>query len=137
MKIELNSTKTIGELQLEFNAAFPYLKLVFFKHAHDAYEGSPAKDILSDPDRRLLEVEKKPRVGVLYLEPDTPVWQVERLFKEEFGLFVQVFRKSGTIWLETSVTDDLTLEQQNAKGLAGEPERREPDELFNDYREQE
>jgi hypothetical protein len=137
MKIELNSTKTIGELQLEFTAAFPYLKLVFFKHAHDAYEGSPAKDILSDPDRRLLEVENKPRVGVLYLEPDTPVWQVERLFKEEFGLFVQVFRKSGTIWLETSVTDDLTLEQQNAKGLAGEPERREPDELFNDYREQE
>lgn len=136
MKMQVIATKTIGDLQKEFNDAFPYLKLVFFKHAHDAYEGSPAKDILNQPERMLSKVEKKPHEGVLYIEPEMPVWQVERLFKEEFGLFVQVFRKSGSLWLETSVTDDLTLEQQNAKGKASEHVQWEEEEI-KDYREQE
>jgi hypothetical protein len=56
----------------------------------------------------------------LYLEQETPVWQLERLFEEEYGLHVQVFRKSGTVWLETTVSDDLTLEQQEARGKASD-----------------
>lgn len=136
MKVQVLSNKTIGELQKEFNAAYPFLKLVFFKHGHDAYKGSPAKDILNEPEKKLGVVEKKPHEGVLYIEPEMPVWQVERLFKEEFGLFVQVFRKSGNLWLETSVTDDLTLEQQNAKGRASEHVKWEEGQE-KDYREQE
>ena len=135
--MQLSANRTLGDLQKEFNDAFPYLKLVFFKHAHDAYKGSPAKDILNEPEKMLFRVEDKPHEGVLYIEPEMPVWQVERLFKEEYGLYVQVFRKSGNLWLETSVTDDLTLEQQNAKGRAGEHIQWEDEETIKDYREQE
>jgi hypothetical protein len=31
---------------------------------------------------------------------------------------VQVFRKSGKVWLETTVTDGWTLEEQNLQGEA-------------------
>lgn len=75
------------------------------------------------------------KTGYLLLEPELTVWQVERLFEQEYALHVQVFRKSGSTWLETSVTDDLTLEQQQAKAVASEhvqPEFVEP----MDYREQ-
>ncbi len=60
----------------------------------------------------------------------------ERLFEETFGLYVQVMRKSGDTWLVTSVTDSLTLEQQNAKGRAGENVNFLPEDEY-DYREQE
>jgi hypothetical protein len=33
-----------------------------------------------------------------------------------YGLSVQVFRKSGNVWLETSATDNWTLRQQNNEG---------------------
>ena len=136
MKILISKDKTIAQLQDEFSQAYPFLKLVFFTKPHKAYKGSPAKFLVSDRDVTLGSLEKKPHSGELYIEPEMPTWQVERLFEEEFGLHVQVFRKSGNTWLETSVTDDLTLEDQNAKGKASEPRHFEfVDPL--DYREQE
>jgi len=135
MKIEVSKDKTIAQLQEEFSAAYPYIKLVFFTKPHKAYKGSPAKFLVSDRDVTLGSLEKKPHSGVLYLEPEMPTWQVERLFEEEFGLHVQVFRKSGNTWLETSVSDDLTLEEQNIKGKASERHNFEFVDPM-DYREQ-
>ena len=95
MKIQVSKDKTIAQLQEEFTGVFPYIKLVFFTKPLKAYKGSPAKFLVSDRDVMLGSLEKKPHSGVLYLEPEMPTWQVERLFEEEFGLHVQVFRKSG------------------------------------------
>lgn len=120
MKIEVSTTKTIGEIQHEFNEMFPALKLAFFTKPHQAYKGSPAKFLITDRSLRLDSLEKKPHSGVLHIEPEMPTWQLERLFEQEYGLHVQVFRKSGNTWLETSRSDDLTLEQQQAKGHASE-----------------
>jgi hypothetical protein len=44
------------------------------------------------------------------------VSKVEMGFQESFGISVQVFRKSGKVWLETSATDCWTLEEQNEQG---------------------
>ena len=76
-----------------------------------------------------------PREAIIFIEENMPTWQVERLFESELGLHVQIFRKSGSIWLETSVTDDLTLDQQNAKGRASEKFQMPIAEPM-DYREQ-
>ncbi|MBX2890153.1 MAG: hypothetical protein KF734_04450 [Saprospiraceae bacterium] len=116
MIIEILKDKTIGQIQEEFSNTFPYLKLVFFSKPHKAYKGSPAKFIVDDGNMPLGELIKKHEGGHIYIEPEMPTWQVERLFESEFGLYVQVFRKSGNTWLVTSVTDDLTLEEQNVKG---------------------
>jgi hypothetical protein len=136
MKIELSVDKTIHDVQEAFHSAFPYLKLEFFNHKHDAYQGSVAQDRIRDINRTLGSIESKPHSGVLFIEPEMPTWQVERLFEQEFGLYVQVFRKSGTLWLETSRTDDLTLEMQNAKGFDSEHIEPTPEDPI-DIREQE
>lgn len=136
MKIQVSKEQTIAEVQESFSAAYPFLKLVFFTKPHKAFKGSHAKYLIEDHNVRLSALEKQPKDGVLYLEPEMPVWQVERLFEEEFGLHVQVFRKSGNTWLETSVTDNMSLEQQNAKGKASEHVHFEFVDPI-DYREQE
>ncbi len=134
MVLNIGPVRTIGELQAEFSAAFPGLKVVFFSKSHRAYKGSPAKFLLSESDTPLQEFAPGIKTGYLLLEPDMVVWQVERLFEQEYALHVQIFRKSGQVWLETSVTDDLTLEQQQAKASAGEHPEPQLDPI--DYREQ-
>ncbi len=136
MKIRVSPEFTIAEVQHTFQQAFPYLKLVFFSKPHKAFKGSPAKYLIQDRNQKIGSIEHPPKEGVIYLEPEMPTWQVERLFESEFGLHVQVFRKSGNTWLETSVTDDLSLEQQNAKGKAAENIHFEFVDPI-DYREQE
>ena len=135
MKIHVSQEKSIAQIQEEFSKVYPYLKLVFFSKPHKAYKGSHAKFLITDTGQTLGNIEKKPKTGDLYIEVDMPTWQVERLFEEEFGLHVQVFRKSGNTWLETSVTDDLTLEEQNVKGKASERHHFEFVDPI-DYREQ-
>ncbi len=42
--------------------------------------------------------------------------ELEEEFKARFDLPVQVFRKTGNVWIETSLTQDWTLAQQNREG---------------------
>lgn len=135
MTFHIAPERTIGELQSDFSEAFPGLRLVFFSKPHRAYKGSAAKFLVQKKDAPLYELSPSMKTGYLLLEPDLTVWQVERLFEEEYSLHVQVFRKSGKIWLETSVTDDLTLEQQQAKAIASEHVQQEFMDPV-DYREQ-
>ena len=136
MKIELASNKTIGEIQAAFSGYFPNLKLAFFSKSHKAYKSSAAKFLIQEKDMPLSKLSsllQEPKS--LLLEQNMPVWQLERLFEEEYGLHVQVFRRSGKIWLETSKTDDLTLEQQEAKALSSDNIHTELGDPI-DYREQ-
>ena len=122
MEIEILNNKTIEEVQAEFMQAYPYLKPVFFTHPHKVYRPSDAKFLINDRSLTMGEIRQKgfEYEGRLFTEDEMPVWQLERLFETEFGLFVQIFRKSGARWLETSITDDLDLAAQNAKGEASE-----------------
>jgi hypothetical protein len=44
------------------------------------------------------------------------VSELESLLLQLFGLPVQVYRKSGNFWMETRMTRDWTLKQQNEHG---------------------
>jgi hypothetical protein len=57
---------------------------------------------------------KKP--GALRIEEEMTVGELEKEFLESFGMLVQVSRRSGTIWLETTMTDNWTLSRQNEHG---------------------
>ncbi|MDE3144966.1 MAG: hypothetical protein KGL19_12475, partial [Bacteroidota bacterium] len=48
--------------------------------------------------------------------PTMTVSELEQKFNDIYGLSTQVFRKSGNIWLVTTVTDKWTLEEQNRQG---------------------
>jgi hypothetical protein len=40
----------------------------------------------------------------------------------QFGLHVQVFRKSGSLYIETTNSDDWSIGQQNAEGKTASEE---------------
>ncbi len=135
MVFEIRNDAPISELQKAFSGEFRWLKLAFFTKPHGVYKGSNAKFLITDTFKTFGEIRERQNEGRIFLEPSMPVWQVERLFEEDFGLHVQVHRKSGGLWLETSVTDDLTLEAQDAKGRESEEMARPVAEPL-DYREQ-
>jgi hypothetical protein len=136
MNIQLTGQTTLGQLQEAFHAAYPFLRLAFFRRPHAAFRGSPAELQIDDPALRLDHLLETRHEGRIDIDPKMLVMQVEQMFEKEFGLHVQVMRKSGGQWLVTSATDDLTLQDQNDRGAAFNREAA-PEEDFADYREQE
>lgn len=135
MQLQIFPEKTIATLQSEFSEAFPGLKMVFFSKPHGVQKGSAAKFLVQQPDMLLSQLSPQIKAGSITVEPNVVVAQLEQALETDFGLHMQVFRKSGRTWLETSVTDNLTLAEQQAKAAASENIHQEfVDPL--DYREQ-
>jgi hypothetical protein len=115
MKIQLNgdSNLKISDIQKIFEKEFPYLKIEFFNKKHRSFEGSPKSQLI---DKNMLLSKLTEKSGRIEIYEDMTVNEVEKLFEEKFGLHVQIFRKSGKTYLETSVTDSWTLKKQNEVG---------------------
>jgi hypothetical protein len=69
-----------------------------------------------DNSLTLKEVRKTDKPGMLEISNSMTVSALESLFWKEFGLSVQIFRRSGHTWLETTATDSWTIEKQNKMG---------------------
>jgi hypothetical protein len=117
MKITIDDTRKIFAIQEEFNTAFPYLKLEFFSKTHKAGSGT-AKTFINGNTKTLGECRTLHNRGQINISKAMTVSDLEHQFKKVYGLGVQVFRQSGKIWLETTVTDAWTLEEQNNQGEA-------------------
>lgn len=116
MKITINDRRKIFAIQEEFNAVFPYLRLEFFSKPHTS-DGSSARNI-KHSSKTLGECRTIHNKGKITITPNMTVADVEQRFSDIYGLGIQVFRKSGKAWLETTVTDGWTLEEQNRQGEA-------------------
>lgn len=117
MNITINDKRKIQSIQEEFNEAFPYLKLEFFSRPHKPGIGS-AKKFVKHNSKTLGECRTVHNNGKISITPSMTVSDLEQKFNEVYGLGVQVFRKSGKVWLETTVTDGWSLEEQNIQGEA-------------------
>lgn len=115
MKLEINSEKLIREIQHDFNDAFPFLKIEFFVNGNGGKHSSSAKKRIASATK-INETGKNTLFGTVDLSDTMTVSELEKKLKEHFGLSIQVFRKSGNIWLETTMTDNWTLKQQNEHG---------------------
>jgi hypothetical protein len=91
--ININTESSVKNIQVQFNSLYPFLKIEFLK--------SMASFINS---------------GIININSKRTVAEIENEFKEKIGVPIQVFRKSGNVWIETTLTDDWTLEQQNKEG---------------------
>jgi len=111
--IDLNSK--LSEIQSEFNTYFPYLKIEFFKVPHKIGQGLK-KDLIINSNKLVKDCSTIKRGGLIEFSNITPVSDLEFKFYKEFKLSVQVFRKAGRVWLETTATDNWTLAQQNEEG---------------------
>jgi hypothetical protein len=117
MKIQVSSGMTIAALQQAFSECFPNLALAFFSKPHEIFQSSPVKYLLTESNTPLERIEKHPHNGTVEVFADMTVADLEQLFEQEFGLHVQVFRKSGNTWQETTLSDQLTLGTQNAYSM--------------------
>jgi hypothetical protein len=117
MQITINDHRKIFAIQKEFGEVFPYLKVEFLSKPHKV-GGASSKKMLKHPSRTIGECRLIHNKGTLTITPSMTVSDLEQNFNDIYGLSVQVFRKSGKAWLETTLTDGWSLEEQNKQGEA-------------------
>jgi hypothetical protein len=115
MKIAINDERKIYAIQKEFSLQFPFLKIEFFAKPHKV-GGESSKKIMNASSKTLGECRTIHDKGTITIIPQMTVADLEQNFRDVYGLSVQVFRKSGKVWLETTVTDNWTLDEQNRQG---------------------
>ena len=115
MQLHIAPNRLISEIQKEFNKAFPFLKIEFFNNKSFDRSGFMAHQIIPQT-RKIGDGQLAITDGDIDIEEEMKVKDLEKIFKYQFSLAAQVFRKSGNLWLETTMTDNWTLQQQNDHG---------------------
>jgi hypothetical protein len=115
MELQINSNRYLWEIQKDFSAEFGYLKIEFFSKPQLSERPFTAKNIFSN-QRRISDLAKSSIDSTIKIDERMSVSELERVFSDQFSLSVQVFRRSGNIWLETTMTDGWSLKQQNEHG---------------------
>jgi hypothetical protein len=131
MHLHIAPNRIISDIQKEFNKAFPFLKLEFFTNRTFSRSNFSANQLIPS-SRNIGDSQLVKKDGDLEISADMKVADLENKFKTDFNLAVQVFRKSGNLWLETTMTDSWTLEQQNKHGREISTSNRK-DDLSEDY----
>jgi hypothetical protein len=116
MLIEVKPDMMLKDLKKQFHNYYPQLKIEFFNQSSTEH-GHNSKEQLLDNDT-ILHTITGVGDGTINFTGNTSVRQFETLFAETFQLNVQVFRKSGNVYLETSNTDDWTLDQEHKEALS-------------------
>ena len=135
MKLHIHHNDKLENLQRSFNTEFPFLKLEFFTRPHD--KGKPTeKQFLVNSKRTIDSCNPKLKEATITIPTAMTVQELEKLFQEDLGLYVQVFRKSGKVWLETTATDNWSLFKQNEEGQELSVHGNNLSEELPDYHEQ-
>jgi len=131
MHLHIAPERLISEIQKEFNDLFPFLKIEFFNNRSLTRSDFTARQIIPNT-RKLCDSQLGIQEGNIDIDEDMKVNELEKLFKNRFNLAAQVFRKSGNLWLETTMTDNWTLLQQNNHGREISTGKKNPDKA-DDY----
>ncbi len=112
-QLQINGDSSINSIVKEFSFHYPFLKINFLKNYF--------KNAISSKGS-LSEIELSKKIGsnrekkVININKTRTVLELEKELENIFGLAVLIFRKSGNVWVETSLTEDWTLEEQNKAG---------------------
>lgn len=119
MEIYISEDATIATLQHEFREAYPYLKLECYRQPHSEGQACAVADKLP-PATPIEEIRMMHNFGWLDIGHHRTAAAVEQDFFRKYGLSVQILRKSGDLWLQTTATDNWTLGQMNEEGKLAE-----------------
>lgn len=106
----INSHQTINEVQRIFNDMFPFLRIEFFRSLNDS---TLSKEKLNVSNLTVGKIPRVKKFSKISFGSEMTVEQIEKFLRNEYGLIIQIFRKSGPIWLETTATNNWTLDRQN------------------------
>lgn len=115
MLLEIKNGKSIEMLQQEFAVNFPFLKIEFFDEPHDLMEGSPDSHLL-DASQLIGNIRTRHNEGQLEINPAHTVYYVEKLLRNRYGLYAQIYRRKSNGWVQTAGSDPVCLEEQNEIG---------------------
>lgn len=116
VNLMIQGDRPIREVQKEFSNTFPFLKIEFFRNGSIRKDRYPLEKLIS-PGMNIKDAwSQKKQEGNLQITGDMTVLQLEKELMDRFCLSGQVFRRSGNLWLETTLTDHWTLDQQNDHG---------------------
>lgn len=134
MEISFNSNTKLQEIQEQFVAYFPHLKIEFFKDLNGDHRLTANEQMRND-QMKIADLLGKPIQGSISFDGTLTVAEFEQKLKENFGFEIQVFRKSGNTWLVTQQTDSRSLNDQEAIAceMANPVEQPEP----GDYQDHE
>ena len=117
MKLQINKSTTIVEIQTEFSKLFPFLKIEFFTRPREANGSLWSKYMVFNHAKTMDEVgQLKADNNTIEISPSMTVNAFEQNLQKDFGLSVQVFRKSMGSWIATTESDSWTFAVQNEKG---------------------
>jgi len=111
MKLDISKERTVKDVQTDFSYHYPFLKLEFYKK-----DDLPIVVKKNLPQSTLLRSAGLNESGFIEIKNEMKVEELEKAFLEQFGLSVQVYRKAGDFWLQTSMTDSWSLGKQNEYG---------------------
>jgi hypothetical protein len=115
MQIGIGKGSRIVDLQKEFSHYYPYLKLEFYRHPSSKNRILQKAEKIN-PGEYMDRITRSHKAESINIDHKKTVVQLVEDFWKEFGLSVLVFRKSGNLWIETSLTDNWTLDKQNKIG---------------------
>jgi hypothetical protein len=116
MKMTILDSMQVSDLQAAFNQAYPFLKIEFYNSPHGWGEACGKAKQYKDVTSLKKILTHKDHPSTIEFLPWQKTGEIETLLKQQFGLFVQVWRKYGECWIETAGTDELSLDEQNDLG---------------------
>jgi hypothetical protein len=113
--LRIDKASSLNNIQKQFNAFYPYLKIEFFKkipvdqplYKAELFSASELAKYIDGFYEGMVSIDISRKRTVSELEKD---------FEKLLGISAHVFRKSGNVWVETSLTNDWPLEEQNEEG---------------------
>jgi hypothetical protein len=112
-----NDLVPLKTIKSAFNEKFPHLRIEFFSTGHKEGQGSSQQAIYDD-HLRLADIRKEGMMGEISIHGNLKTSSLEKMFQDQVGVAVQVYRKSGNVWLQTTATDDWTLSEQEKEAAA-------------------
>jgi len=115
MEITIIGSSLVSDVQQTFSEAYPFLRVEFFKKRHTQGKMFLKEDKIP-PYVKIGDLSKNLKPGKIDISDSRTVTEFEQQCREMTGLEVQVLRRSGSSWIQTSLTDDWSLERQNREG---------------------
>ena len=111
MKLFIEEGSSLADITKVFTACYPFLKIEFYKKPSVVDTGKKEMLPVNQPSIQFYNKAKT----IINIEKNTTVSELENDFSN-LGLKAEVLRKCGNVWVETILTHNWTLQQQNHEG---------------------
>lgn len=113
MKLFIEAGSKVDDVKKIFSNSYPFLKIELYKKPFNNGRFGIKKQQLA-PTESLFKFVHALEKAAIDIGNNITVAELENQFAD-IGLIAEVFRKSGNVWIESSLTDNWTLLQQNSE----------------------